>query len=284
MRSVPRVPMLAPLLALLLLACGGRAPDGQVVATVNGEEITRAQLNAALPKGEAAVGGKDSGAVRNTVLDKLIAQQLVVQEAKRQNIDRSQDYLLAMRNAEDQILSDLLSRKILDGLHTPFARNVDQFVRDNPSRFADRAILLVDQVRYPSDRLAPEKLSDARSLDEAAGRLSTAGVRFDRGRATIDTASITPQLYHTLLALRPGEPFIVNEGGMTLVSTIASRQPAPIASDMAQKLALQVIRQQEARAALTRQLEALRRNATIEYQPGFAAPKPAPGTGRGSGT
>lgn len=263
---------------LALAACGRAAPEGQVIATVNGDEITRSQLNAALAGagGGGDIDDKRKAALRNAVLDRLIAQQLVAQEAKRQGIDKSQDYLLAIRAAEDRILADMLAARVVRGLRAPYARDAAQYIRDNPGRFAAREMLAVDQIRYPADRYDPAGLKDARDLAAVAQRLTAAGVAFERGRAAIDSATVPPDLHRLLRTLPPGEPFVVTENGTTLASVIVDRRPAPVAPDAANRVALDMIRQDNARAALTRQLETLRRTAQIAYQPGFAAPRPAP--------
>lgn len=262
-------------LAVSLAACGDHAPEGQVVATVNGEEITRPQLNAALA-GAGEAGGKDTAAQRNAVLDQIVMQQLVVQEAKRQGIDRSQDYLLAARAAGDRILTDMLAAKVVRGLRPPYARDIAQFIQDNPGRFARREILTVDQIRYPAGGYPSDRLGDAHDLGEIARRLTAAKVAFDRQRATIDTATLPAGMDGSLQALPPGEPFVVVQNGEALAGVIVSRRPEPIEPDVANRLALELIRQDASRNALAKQVASLRQNAKIAYQPGFAAPKAAP--------
>ncbi len=262
-------------LAVSLAACGDRTPEGQVVATVNGDEITRPQLNAVLA-GAGGASAKDTAMQRNAALDQLVLRQLVVQEAKREGIDRSQDYLLAVRAAEDRILTDMLAAKVVRGLRPPYARDVEQYIRDNPSRFAGREILLADQIRYPAGGFPTDGLKDAHDMAEIARRLTAAKVGFDRQRATIDTATLPAELYRTLQSLPPGEPFVVVQNGEALVGVIVSRRPEPIAPDLANRLALELIRQDAGRDALAKQLDSLRREAKIAYQPGFAAPDAAP--------
>lgn len=262
-------------LSLGLAGCGGDSvPAGQVVATVNGKEITRPELNAALPK-TALASSKDAPLVRNGVLDQLVMQELVVQEARRQGLDKSQEYLLASRRANDQILSSLLTRRVLQGLRTPYAQDVQSFQRANPTRFAERVVLAVNQVRFPDGTLADASLKDVHTLDGVVAALEKAGAKGERGQAAIDSATLTPQALAQLRALPAGEPFVIHENGLTIVSTITGSQSAPLTGEQADKVAMQVIQQEASRTALLKQLETLRQGAKIEYQDGFAAPKTA---------
>lgn len=256
-----------------LAGCGHAKPEGQVIATVNGQEITRPELNAALPnRGE--VSGKNAARIRNVALDQVIMQQLVAQEARRQGLDKSQDYLLASKRADAQILAELLSRRVVQQLRQPYAQNVEQFVKTNPGRFADRQVLAVEQIRFSAATFDPQKLKDVHSLDAAAALLTQAKVPFERGRVAVDTLNLDADALRQLKALPPGEPFLSTAGTTAILSNIVGRQPAALEGEVAQRAGLEVLRQMAARAALAKQLEALRQKAQIDYQPGFGPSKP----------
>lgn len=265
--------------ALLLAGCGGSGkPEGQVIAKVNGTEITRPELNAALPRGQGAGGQAGTAATRNAVLDQLVMQELVAQEARRQGLDKTQGYLIASRRADNQILSDLLSQRVLRDLRTPYAANAAEFVRANPTRFERRELIRVDQLRFPAGAGVGEaQLRGARSLDAVAAMLSKANIRGARGQAILDTVTLEPAALRQLLALPAGQPFVVNEGGLAIVSVIVGRQPAPLTGATANRVAVDQLTQKAGRDALLKQLQVLRRGGQIEYQNGFAAPKTLPG-------
>lgn len=269
-----RLLFLVPVLALA--ACNSQSkPEGQVLATVNGREITRSELNAALPKLPNG-SDNDTATVRNAVLDELVMRELVSQEARRQALDKSQAYLIASKRSDDQILSDLLSRRIVQSLRPPYAKNADAFVRANPTRFGARTLLQVDQVRFPSGSVPGAALVGLKSIAELLQVLDKAKVKSERGRATLDSLTLTPEAYRQLVDLPAGQPFVVNENGLTLVSVINGRQSAPVTGDAANRLALQQLQQDAERTALVKQLQVLRQSAKIKYQAGFAPPKTPP--------
>ncbi len=261
--------------AALLSGCGEKAePTGQVVASVNGDEITRAELNGALP-GNVSVDPKAAAQVRNAVLEQLVAQRVVIQEAKRQNLDKSQSYLLAMRRAEGQILTDLLTRRVLQNIKTPDDAAIDAYIAQNAPRFADRVLFQTEQVRAPSNGVEPASLKDAHSLDAVLARLRVPGTLVERRRSVIDSARLPADTTQQLLALPPGEPFIAREGGLLLASTIQSVQKAPLTGDAARAIAIGLMKQEAGARAIERQYALLRKGVAVEYQAGFA-PAPAP--------
>lgn len=267
--------------AVLALSACGRSdkPEGQVIAKVNGTEITRPELNAALPRTGATASKEQTATTRNAVLDQLVMQELVAQEARARGIDKTQAYLIASRRAQNQILSDLLSQRVLRDLRTPYATNVAEYIRTNPTRFEGRELIEVEQVRFPAGSgISEAQLRGAANLDAVTALLNQAKIRSGRGRAVIDSLTLDPAGLRQILSVPAGRPFVVNENGLTLVSVIVGRRPARLSGEEAKRVALDQLTQTAGRDALIKQLELLRRKAKIEYQNGFAAPRPLPGT------
>lgn len=272
MRRSAVLPVTALLGVLALGACNIKSaiPGGQVVATVDGEEITRAELNAVLPNGPV---GNNAKAIQSAALDHLIAQKLLAAEARRQRIDHSQDYLIASRRANDEILADLLTRKTVQELRTPYSQNVSAFVQANPTRFAQREILAVDQIRFSDSTIDDAKMRDLHTLDAVIALLNQKKIEYKRGNTAIDSIKLEPAAFRQLTNLPAGEPFIVHDGGLTLVSVIVGRQPAPVPPEKTNEAALQILREQAARDALNQQMKTLRSKANIQFENGFG---PAP--------
>lgn len=84
--------------------------EGDIVAVVNGDEITRNELNAALPQAPA---GSDAMLVRNAALDRLVNERLMVQAARKDGLDKSQDYIVKSHSAENLILSSMFIRQTM---------------------------------------------------------------------------------------------------------------------------------------------------------------------------
>jgi len=94
-------------LAMAALAgCDGGPVSGQVVAVVDGEEITIPELNAEA-RARGLVIGTDR-ALRDRVLQDLIDRKLLVQAALDRKLDRTPDHLLAKRRSDEMLLANEL--------------------------------------------------------------------------------------------------------------------------------------------------------------------------------
>jgi EpsD family peptidyl-prolyl cis-trans isomerase len=255
-------------------ACSGNStPSGQVVATVNGEEITRGELNAALP-GDAPSDPKAAAKLRNAVLEQIAAQHIVAQEAKREGLDKSQQYLLATRRAENSILSELVTQRVLQGTRTPDDAAVDRYIAANPSRFADRVIFKADQIRAPGNAIDPASLKDVHTMAGVLARFDAVGAQVARSTVDINSAGLEPEATRRLMSLLNGEPYLGADNGILVVSQIVGIEKAPLVGEKARTPARFLMKREAGMRALKNQYEVLRKNAEIKYQDGFGPPAP----------
>jgi len=257
-----------------LSACSGSGtPSGQVVATVNGEEVTRGELNAALPDNVPA-DPKAAAKARNAVLERLAAQRIVAQEAKREGLDKSQQYLLAMRRAESDILTELVTQRVLQGIRAPDDAAVDQYIAANPTRFADRIVFQADQIRAPSNSINPASLRDVHTMAGVLARFEAAGVQVSRSTLAINSAGMTPEATRRTIALASSEPFLAIENGVMVVTKILGMEKVPLTGEKARAPARVLMRQEAGIKALKKRYEVLRKSAEIKYQDGFGPSTP----------
>lgn len=92
--------------ALLIGACDRAPPTGQVVATVNGVEITLAELNAEGRARQWTIG--TDRAQRDVALADLIKRKLLVQAATASGVQRTPDFILAERRLREVLLAQYL--------------------------------------------------------------------------------------------------------------------------------------------------------------------------------
>ena len=269
---MPELRSLALILAAapLLWSCGGsKAPSGQVVATVDGEEVTFSELNQEAKLQNA--GDANNPAIRQQLLQTIIDRKLLAGSATNQKIDRSPDYLLLQKRAEELILSDLFIRKSLTTSDQPREDQIEEFARSKPDIFDRRTIFTVDQIIFPqtNNPALMRQLGAAKSLDEIEQRLSEAGVPRERATAKWDSARMPEDLPQRLRSLGSGEPFVRVSNPM-VAGVIVNMQSAPVPDQQRRALAAQGLEQQRVQNALTAWLERSRKAAKIQYQPGYA--------------
>jgi EpsD family peptidyl-prolyl cis-trans isomerase len=260
---------------LTLHACNGE-PTGQVLAVVNGEEITQGELNAELAELPSTITG-DKEAIRRQVLQQIIDRRLMAQVAKEEGFDRNPDFLTKERRLRETLLVQLYGQKQAETVRVPDGAVVKKYLAENPGKFSERANYLVDQIIFdvPSDAKVLKALEADNSLAEVEATLKRLNIEYARGNNSLDTANVPTPVLEQILALPPGEPFVVPAQGRITVSVITGREPVPTSEQEAAPLAAQEMRAQDLNKLLQTRLDEARAKADISYQDGLA-PKETP--------
>lgn len=249
-------------LALALAGCGG-VPAGQVQAHVNGREISDRAVAAELASANLADG--DAGAAR-TALDKVIARDLIVEEARREGLDKTPDYLALRDRATDLVLADMMVRRWATTLTAPSQAEIDRYVAANPLRFDRRALIAVDQIEATGQGPVIATLEPLHSMDAVEGALRNAHASVRRIAQVLDTALIDQATARRLVTAPPGEPIVLGApgkaGGAWRIVAVTRNDPAPIGAEMRASLAGEALRQ----AQIAHRLDALRTGARIAYR------------------
>jgi hypothetical protein len=156
-----RAPVLHTPIALILVAittgCSPAKPDGQVLAQIDGTEITRRDL-AAEPK-QASIGTP-------ILLERVIDRKLLVQAARAQGLDVDPEYLAAYRRSREELLVAALRRQIIRTLRKPNDVEIEQLVANRPWAFDQRELVRLSPVAGQAAGL-PDKTIDTAQLDAA---------------------------------------------------------------------------------------------------------------------
>ncbi len=259
--------------ALLLTGCGKKV-GGQVVAVVNGQEITQGEVNAELG-GRQIPPGADRKAVMSQLVGQIVNRKLLAGKARDQGLDKSPMYLAQVQRAQDTVLINLLASNAAKTVPVPDAAAANRFMANNPSLFAGRKRYQLDQIVFAAtpDAGLEAKLKPAKTMPEVEAVLTGAGIRFQRGTAQLDTAALPPQVAAKIASLPPGEPFVVPQNGQVVVSVIRSAEAVPVPAGQAQPAAVELLRRQAVEQAMRKQVEQARAAATITYSPDVAPPK-----------
>ncbi len=251
------------LLALALLsACANKQPTGQVLAFVDGEEVTRRDLATEPMNGP---GGESPPALLSGVIDRKLAAA----EARRLELDRTPDYVAESQRLEEVMLSRTLFEHWAGAMPPPAQQAIAQYIASNPQRFDRRKLFLVDRIQANGTGIGGEALKALQTGDEVATYLKAQSRPFQREQAVLDSASLSPELYARLQALPQGYPLAITEGETLVVLTVLQARDAPLPKAERAAAAVAALKQ----AAVRDKLAGLRKGATIAYQPGY---RPAP--------
>ena len=259
--------------AVLLMGGCSKKVGGQVVAVVNGQEVTQGELNAEL-NGQTIPPGADRKAVMAQLLQQIVTRKLLVGRAKDQGLDKSPSYLAQVQRGQDAVLIGMLAANTAKTIAVPDAASASRFMTQNPSLFAGRKRYQLDQIAFaavPNAALAA-KLKAAKSMADVEAALKASSITWRTGTAQVDTASLPPPVAAQIATLPAGEPFLVPHGSEVVANVIRSSEPVPVSPEQAQPAAIELLRRQAVELAMRKQADTARSSATISYAPGLAPP------------
>ena len=250
--------------------CDSGKVAGQVVAVVDGEEITVPELNAEA-RARGLVIGTDR-AMRDRVLQDLIDRKLLVKAALERQLDRTPDHLLAKRRSDEMLLAGALIEALGRRRPSLTEQDLGQFIAAHPYAFDRRALLSVDRIRVPG-ALAPalaRSVAAARSLDEAQALLAASRLVTDRRVEVWDSATLSPEMAERLLAPEKDPTVLLPLPGETVVATIVEVVPQPTPAATRAEFARQLLNGQRSQRILQSELQQRKSSAKIRFNPRFA--------------
>jgi EpsD family peptidyl-prolyl cis-trans isomerase len=269
---------------LMLASCGGKqadAPKGQVVATVDGQEITASELR--LEVGDMPADPTAAAAAQKAALQSLVTRKLLVAEAKKRDLEKSPVAAMLRARAEEMALVQLLQNNIASGVPKISDDEVNDFVRSHPTTFAQRRLISIDQLLVPKiDPAVVKKMEPLKTMAEVEALLAASKVEFVRAASVMDTVNLAPEIATKINSLGGNEVFVVPTGAGVQVALVTGTRLEPIAGAEAQRIARVVLMQQRSGTQVRQALEQIVKagqskvkvNADYEAKPA-AQPKPA---------
>lgn len=264
--------------ALVVSGCGGtdgKLDKGQVVATVDGDEVTIFELNAEL-QATPVPPGTDRKLAEQMALQRIIERKILAKIAREQKLDKTPAFLVQERRANELILATMLRDKIASGIAQPTDSEIAQYQAAHPDRFAQRKVYSVDQILFPPPRTADafKQFAPLKTLEQLADKLNADGTQFRRGPSQIDTAALPPEIAAKIAALPAGELFILPTPQGLSANMITATTVQPLTGEQARELALNALRSERFSKAADAQLNERLKKAreTVKYQPGYSAP------------
>jgi EpsD family peptidyl-prolyl cis-trans isomerase len=224
--------------ALMLTACNSASePTGQVVATVNGKEITSTQLDAEM--GPLRAGStEEQQQMRRAALQQIINRYLLADAAEKQDLANTPAGAIAKQKAEQIAYVTLLQQSLGRNVPTISADEVQQFILDNPDLFGARKIFLVEQIAIasPSASLIKE-LEPLTTIDQVRAVLAKYSLPTHTSMGVIDALAMEPGAVRQIAALKQNEIFLLPKDGDFTVNLIRETRVEPVVGEAATKIA-----------------------------------------------
>lgn len=275
--------------ALLISGCGDKKEtegksETQVAARVNSDEITVHQVNMALQRLGSKVPKDKVQEASNAVLKGLVDQQVLVQKAIEDKLDRDPVVMQAIEAARLQILAQGYLQRKAQTAAKPTEAEINDYVGKHPELFAQRRAYRLQEIAIQgamdkADQIRAQ-LTAAKNLEEFAQWLKAENLQFRASQAERTAEQLPGQLATQLLNVKPGQAIMANNNGILMVMLVAAVAPQPVSAEQTKPLAERILTAQKQREIAENEVKTLKAAAKIEYLGAFAdagkeAAKPA---------
>ena len=282
-RRLPAAIVVAAVLGAVLAGCGNKEKDkaaSQTAARVNKEEITVHQINYVLQQ-QRGLAPAQAASASQQVLEKLIDQELTLQKAQEQRIDRDPRVVQQMEAARREIISRAYLEKIGSGAPKPSPEEVKNYYEANPALFKERRIYNLQELAIEAKpeqvELLRSKLQAAKDLNEFINFLKANDFHFNGTQGVKPAEQLPFASLEAFAKMKDGQAAfnVAPPGAHVLV--LAGSRVQPVSEDRARPAIEQFLLNERKRRVIDDDLKALRSASKIEYIGDFVkgAPKAA---------
>ena len=275
-RPLGLVAMAFALAATVLVGCGEKKEKAatQTAAKVNKEEITVHQINFLLAQQRGLPPAQAASASR-AVLERLIDQELALQKADEQKLDRDPRVVQQIEAARREIISRAYLEKIAEGAPKPTPAEVAAYYEAHPALFKERRVYSLQEVAIEAPPAQIESLKQtlaaSKTFVDFVNYMKANNIRFAGNEAVRAAEQLPLASVDQFAKLKDGQAiFNVRPNGAQVINLAASRMQ-PVTLEQATPAIEQFLRNERKRKLLSDDMQALRSAAKIEYVGDFAA-------------
>ena len=256
--------------AFVLAGCHSSEEPGkyQVMAKVNGQEITVPEVNQYIDQMKSYRGTKEQ--IRRNAVDAVINQHLMIAAAKNESLDKNPMVMQMLLLSQKKALIKAYLDDQLKTLPTPTSAEISSYYQSHPLLFAERALYVVNHYEIEANFALQQKLlsqlQSSKNTTEFFNELDKNHIAYDAWQ-TVEIPGKINQAELTALAKMSVDGVLVVEQtrtGMELL-VMVSKIPAPIPLNRAQLAITTLLTEQEKARATAALLQNLRQHARIQY-------------------
>lgn len=274
-----RSTLIALLVLVALSACGNKSSTDekklatQVAAKVNKGEISVHQINNVLAR-TGSVKPEQAKLAGKQILDKLIEQELLVQQAMDKKLDRDPRVMQAIEASKREILSRAYLEQATSSAGKPDDASIKSFYDNNPALFKDRRVFtlqeLVVNASLEQASAIQEQTKQARSMDDLVKYLKDQKIQFNANAGVKAAEQLPLEILPRFHEMKDGQTALIpTPAGLTLVH-LATSQTRPLDEAAAKPFIEQYLTNQKRSEIAAAEIKQLREKAKIEYVGDFA--------------
>lgn len=259
--------------ASLLSACGadhGGGKSSQVAAVVNDKEITVTQLNRLL---QTTGVSEVTPALKRKALESLADEELLVQAALKQKIDRDPAFVQALEQSRRRLLAQFFADRSVYPKSVITADEIAQYYRSEPLLFSDRRKFLVTTFLANRDDITSQvdtELEHVSSVEQVRGVLDQHAIKYVTQMASVVPEQVPLNQLSQFAKASVGDLFIneQNGGKVLLMSVTAIEKDVPLTLERAKPMIEGYLRNSRNKLATEEYLRHAKASANITYMVG----------------
>lgn len=268
--------------AAILTACGGEGGEKkaatQVAAKVNSGEVSVHQINQVMQRTNVADPEQAKAASRQ-VLERLIDQELLVQQAVDKKLDRDPKTLQAIEAARREILARAYLEQVSGTAVKPSDAEIKDYYGKHPELFSERRIFNLRELAIAAGPDFLPKLeqfmAQPRNLQQIAEWLRSENIRFTANAVTKPAEQLPLEMVKSVHQIKDGQLGVLRTNGGILVLEVAASRSVPVDENAAKPVIEQFLLNQRKGELAQGEVKKLRDAAKVEYMGEFTAPAPA---------
>jgi len=264
----------------VLGGCGKKEKAAsQVAAKVNKEEISVHQINYVLQR-QAGLRPEQAEAAGKVVLERLIDQELAIQKAEEQKLDREPAVLQMMEAAKREVIARAYQDRVAESAARPTDDEIKSYFDSKPALFKERRVYQIQELAI---EVAPEKvdgvrqkLQQAKSLNDITDHLKANDIKYTANQAVRAAEQLPLNLVDSFSQMTDGQIVISPRPNGLQAIILAGSRLQPVTLEQAKPAIEQYILNGRKRELVEKAIKELRSSAKIEYVGSFAEAKGQP--------
>jgi EpsD family peptidyl-prolyl cis-trans isomerase len=271
------------LAALALSGCNdekaGAKAATQVAAKVNGTEISVHQINALLSKAPG-VTNENAPQARQEILNRLVDQQLAIDQALGKKLDRNPEVLMNIEAARRDILARAYVEQIAAAQPKVGDDEIKRYYDEHPDLFAKRRVYNIQELAIAKTPGTADKLkeyvSGGKPLEEIANWLKSQNIPARASGGARPAEQLPLELLPKVAQMKDGQTALIDGPQSLLVMRVLASQASPVDEATAKPKIVQFLQNQQNAKAIGEEMKKLKDGAKIEFVGEFAQLAAAP--------
>jgi len=268
------IALLSGATVLAVTACSKKEKSAtQVVASVDGEEISVHQINSVLSKARG-ISPENLPKAKAEILGGLVEQQLAINLATSKKLDRTPEVVAAIEAARREILARAAMEQIASAQPKPTDEEAKKYYTDHPALFSERRVYNLQEIALAKSTSGLDQIrsqvASVKSMEEMVAWLKDRKVEFTVNSGTRPAEQLPMEVLPKLHAFKDGQIGLVEGKDNNLIVRVVASRVQPVTEAQALPTIKVFLANQRGAEAVKLAKDEMKAKAKIEYFGEFA--------------